>query len=305
MILAFGIIGSGFILQFLLGMSLIPGALLLLLGNILLLVAGTHSKAEMTVYDPEVEWVPATKERLGEIVVLDREISRWDRTALEYSNCLGGFVFFALLALFGIAITGALLYKDLPFFVFGVNIGGSLDVATTIMIDGAILLLPHWMTGTRKGDSRPDLIMKAEFFEKLLYSLQKELEGIEVQVFCRMGKSGPKDVKLRLRPTHPPPGLIGLYCQVTINRVQGKAYPFFYVVLVTKKGEELTKLRLTMRIPAGELHAESDNKGDVEFLVIRNYTTRRSGYHTNEAKARLIFDKGLEEMARWQRVRRG
>jgi len=76
---------------------------------------------------------------------------------------------------------------------------------------------------------------------------------------------------------------------VTANRVQGSDYPYLYCVLVARPGVRM--LELLDPEPPSNIVAEPDHKPDedIDILVIRQRTTKTSGYHTDSAACQAIF----------------
>jgi hypothetical protein len=60
----------------------------------------------------------------------------------------------------------------------------------------------------------------------LLIRFLMALRGEQAQI--------PKDVKFRVEPAGGMEGFLGLYGQVVLNEVQGRSYPYFYVVPFTQ-----------------------------------------------------------------------
>jgi hypothetical protein len=85
------------------------------------------------------------------------------------------------------------------------------------------------------------------------------------------------------------PDFLGLYGQVVLNEVQGRSYPYFYAVLVARRGFGLQQARDGHRAPPG-VTIELNEQDKVEVLVIRQTTTKKSGYHTEPADAAKILD---------------
>jgi len=95
------------------------------------------------------------------------------------------------------------------------------------------------------------------------------------------------------------PDFLGLYGQVVLNDVQGTSYPYFYVVLVAKDGFGLRDAYQQFQ-PDEDITKEFKREDQVEVMVIRQYTTDKSGYHTKPLIANGIFYAGLnvaEEVA--------
>ncbi len=81
--------------------------------------------------------------------------------------------------------------------------------------------------------------------------------------------------------------------QVNINRVKGSDYPYLYCVLVARPALKLPK-QIRTDAPSN-ITIETDAKAaDVHVVVIRQKTTKTSGYHTNDAACRVIFQYALD-----------
>ena len=80
---------------------------------------------------------------------------------------------------------------------------------------------------------------------------------------------------------------------VVINEVQGTSYPYFYVVLVARKGYGLRDAYRGHK-PGDDVTKEFKYEGGVEVMVLRQHTTERSGYHTKPAVANSVFYEGLD-----------
>jgi hypothetical protein len=163
-------------------------------------------------------------------------------------------------------------------------------------VDAAILLFPHWYTGKRDILSKPKLLQKIRLIKKLLRNVESSLqEQHTIEYFMLLkGKHTkvPNDIKFRVGFENQHPDFLGFYGQIVTNSVSGKVYPYFYVVLVAKKGYGL-KRAFDRYSPSRKITKEFKKQGDVEVLVIRQTTTRTSGYYTNNRTMQRIFLEGL------------
>ena len=278
--IAFAIILGGLLIQWYSGEpGWAAGALVILLGNLLLLVKGYDNRVEFGSWKPDLQWQAVEREALVRLTALDRRIRRWDRSFIDITNVWGILAFF-------LVCTG----------LFGAWIAFEHEPYRFLVADAAVLLLPHWFTGTRRILRLPDLVVKAETLEKALQAVRPEERGDEVQVMTLLkGKEHllPEDIKIRLMPEGAPEDFLGLYGQVVINNVQGKSYPYFYVVLVARPGLGLEDLAREFRAPV-ELTSEFRREKGVEVLVLRQRTTRTSGYHTGPERVVELLVLGRE-----------
>ena len=101
----------------------------------------------------------------------------------------------------------------------------------------------------------------------------------------------PVDVKAAIRFPDGPPGFLGLQMQIAINSVQGSDYPYFYGVLVAQP----TFGDLRVAPPPRGMVVEPSRDADVNVAVVRQATTKKSGYHTDHGAARRILAFALEQ----------
>ena len=270
------LIAAGFLIQLTTG-SLLPGLLAIALGNLLLLVRGYDNRVSAKGFDAEAQWERVEFDRLEQLETLHGKMLRWDRSALDATNPLGVWVFVAVAAalVFGIVV--------LP------------GRARVLAVDAAVLLIPHWVTGTRSILTRPRLMVQIGAIREVLAVNAESLARHRLVPLMLLsgGKTRvPQEVKFRVDVAERHDDFLGLYGQVSINDVQGTSYPYFYVVLVARKGFGLGRACRRYRPPSNVV-AEFDTKGEVEVLIIRQHTTKNSGYYTGTETAREIFREGL------------
>jgi len=102
----------------------------------------------------------------------------------------------------------------------------------------------------------------------------------------------PTDLKFKIDIHGHHPDFLGLYGQVVINVVQGASYPYFYVVLVSKRDFDLRQAYRSYNPPRG-IYKEFKIQDEVQVMVIRQLTTKNSGYHTKLPAALRILGEGL------------
>lgn len=283
--IAFAMIVLGIVLQWY-SNEVFAGVIPLLLGNALLLVRGYDNRVDFKGYDPGEQWQRVEVSRLSDLKRLDKEMKRWDRSYLDITNWRG-------------VLTFAILGFFLSVFYLGLSENPQkYGILAAIPIDIAILFLPHWFTGTRQILRKPGLLIKAMTLENVL-AKAKQLQPDDAQdvLMLLAGKDEklPKDIKIKLQPEDAPPEFLGLYGQVVINAVQGKSYPYFYMVLVAKPGLALKELARDLKMPAKTI-VEYKEKDGVHILVLRQYTTKKSGYYTNSEMVLGILKLGLDAM---------
>jgi hypothetical protein len=258
-------------------LQFLPGLPFLLFGTLLFLVRGYDNRVDFGKFEPDAQWERVALDKLEQLVEHDRRMARWDRSALDVTNGLGALV---------------LLLLAVPLLLAAIQTQGPMQI---LLLDALVLLIPHWLTGTRSVMRRPTLMLKAGILRQLLDEAAPLLapHTLELLLLLQGPRKIPADVKLKVTLESQPPEFLGLYGQIVINRVQGKPYPYFYVVLVAKPNTGLRELGRHYR-PSNPLILEFKTQSEVEVLVLRQQTTKTSGYHTKPATMRQILAEGLQ-----------
>ena len=272
---------TGFVMQYVMA-SFFPGCVPIILGNLLLIVKGYDNRVTAKKFSPSASWEKVDKFKFSEVERLQQDMKRWDKSALDISSPLG---FFTLVAIS--AVIGFIYFKG--FMKFDPSL-------QTIAYDAVLLLVPHWVTGIRSTLTKSNLVLKIKKFKKLLSGSSSLLDGHDVDYYMLLsGDDGkiPDDVKIRISIKNHHEDFLGLYGQIVTNDVNGTAYPYFYVVLVAKKDFGLKKEYETYA-PPKKIIKEFKIEGDVEVFVIRQKTTKTSGYHTDDKKMESILRAGVK-----------
>lgn len=273
---AFTLIGLGFVIQ--MATESFPiGGVVLLAGNLLLVVSGYDNRVDFRGFDPASHWERVELGKLEELAALDRRIRQWDASALDITNALGAVVFFFLA---GGLVALAIFLESL---------------ARILVLDALVLLVPHWVTGIRSILVRPKLMVRVHTIRQVLARMSDRLAPHDVQLMMLL-QSGdtklPEDLKFKVVIKDHDPGFLGLYGQVVLNEVQGSSHPYFYTVLVAREGFGLDRVHDQYR-SADDRAVELKRQGNVEVLVLRQRTTRTSGYETPPPVAAEILREGL------------
>lgn len=269
----------------------VAGAFLLLAGNVFLVVRGydlTPPRRRKT------RWEKTTRDRFAEARRLESEVRDWDETFADIT-CWTGVIVLAVLA----AIVGACW--------LALTQGGSraTDWGTIFAIDAAVLLLPHWVTGTRRG-WRPTALRKQ------LDALDVAMRHVEqyadppcqiqpmFEVTGKDDKCTPQGARVFVRFPDGPEDFLGLQFQVALNNVQGTKYAYLYAVLVAKNSFGLLEHHLAPITEGAPslVTVESNQEEDVDVIVIRQYARGGQGYHTKPKDIRRIAQAAWEGATR-------
>jgi hypothetical protein len=285
--LSMGLFLLGLGLQVIL-LSVFPGVYFIWGAMLVGVAKGYRSTAEPlgSTFWKEVDW-----SGFEEISNISERNKRWDTTWLDITNSRG-------LILFLVVGTQAIWVY---YWLFPEMERTGLIYATDVFS----VAVPLWFTGTRRVLTNDKLVVKVEEF----LAIRKKYEPLLIQngdtfiplmetVPAKGGdKEIPTDVQLRVRFKEMEKDFHGLQAQVTINEVQGMSHPYFYCVLVAATGA--VKWR-EFRKPAGnrKILVELQQQRDVEVLVIRQKTTKKSGYNVDRKTAAKIFQLAYERGGR-------
>jgi len=275
------LIVTGFVIQFIMYFEF-PGILCVLAGNLLLLTKGYDNRVNLGKYRADSSWEKVSQDKFAELRELDRKMQKWDLDALDISNSLGLVFFVLIIGSLGAAIWYGGIFNNPAIRMLAINAG--------------VLLLPHWVTGIRSILTRPELMMKMSLFESVLEKSGQALKEATVEYFMLLSEQKdtklPKDVKVRISFNGQDKDFLGYYGQIVLNKVKGHSYPYFYVVLVAKKRFGL-KRYCDSFTPQNKQVKEYDRQKSVEVFIIRQKTTKTSGYHTSPGAAAALFAQGL------------
>lgn len=282
LLLSFALILTGFALQYQL-MNFFPGIILIFAGNLLLLVKGYDNRIKLGKFEHNTEWVQTDLEHLKKVVEINNKMRKWDISAFDITSGLG--------AMFLILMIGVII---LIINIFPIDTN---SVSLIIVANIVVLIFPHWFTGVKRVTTAPALVNKITLFQNIVNEFAGELK--EDKVTFQMLVKGkdhklPADVKMKVDVKNHPKDLFGLYGQISLNNVKGQDYPYFYVVLVAKESAKLITNKLGNYILPADIISEFSHQSEAEIMVIRQYTTKTSGYHTDETAVSNIFKAGLK-----------
>ncbi len=260
--------------------EIFPGIIAVFIGNLFLLTKGYNNNPDFGKYNPKASWQKVTYESMMDVVRLHEKMIKWDKSSVNLSSGIGSCLFVLII----IANIGLLV-------AYGIT---SLKSILLITVNIPVLLIPHWITGLKKTLTRPSLVNKINFYKKVIQNHFEDpsLEFEYNMQFQEYDIKIPKDIKIRVSAKGQPDDCMGMYCQIAMNSVQGTSYPYFYIVIVTKQKYPLLTI-FDPYEPPHNLVKEYDQKGDVNVFILRQKTTKNSGYHTTSSTASLILSEGL------------
>ncbi len=263
---------------------------MLLAGNLLLLARGFSLRPSSQASTGQ--WEKTTRDRFRQVQSLDRKVRRWDDTFADVT-CVTGFFF--LLVAAGASAMIVFLLHAFP---------STRHWAIVFGVDAAALLLPHWITGTRRGWRPVSLDQQIRSLEAALQVVEGyQTPPCQVQPMFEMAGSGEKRMPIAARAfirfPEAPEDFLGLQFQVAVNDVQGTKYPYLYAVIVARPSFGLLARHLReVASRCTSLTVEHSREEEVEVIVIRQKTTKTSGYHTDGAAVRRIAHAAWTSVSR-------
>ncbi len=255
-------------------------------GVVLLLCKGYRNTVALGKSD--ATWRTTTRAEIDRILELNWKTKRWDQTFFDITN-LRGFVLFAAAALATLIACGQ-LESFAP------------NLARLVLANAAIVLVFFWFTGVRFVLTNDGVVVRAKLLremEDLFLKLPPRTgETFEYQIQTMPSKEGagsvPKDLKALVLFREGPADFLGMQMQVSLNNVQGKDYPYFYAVLVARTAfGALDGTRFSE--PPDGIVLEFEPGDGVTVAIIRQLTTKTSGYHTPTAACAAIFTYAMRQ----------
>jgi len=276
---------GGIIIEFILNFW--AGLILAAVGTALSLIEGYANK--ITLAPGEERWAQVTPDEYRKVKAKQKQLEKWDLDLFDATNPLGIAMFAGTIVVCA-GVWGFLFFS------------GQDRLAIYWALNCAVILLPHWITGVRSFLKKDQLIIKIGILENIMEHLSAPSD---VQVLpmlstheVKEGGKVPVDARLMVRFINAPDYFLGLQIQVAINSVQGSDYPYVYCVAIAQEESAFFAKNQDIIERAKLLHEqqltfEKKNTQGVDVLVIRQNTTKTSGYHTNIAESRDIVSSAF------------
>jgi len=255
------------------------GLPLILAGSLLMRPRGIVPRLDLKGADMTSAWEPTTVEKLDDII-------KHSKNAERASNKIGTLDIFLAL--------GA--YIILPI-MLGYSIFFGKTVALTILsVNAMILLFPQRLWSGLSSIKEIPVVARARIFKWLLQKEKIDDLSLEVMLLLRGAeRKAPADVKFKVDFPEKNPDILGLYVQLVMNSVRDKKYPYLYSVLVARKGYPMKERFGDYKSPRKDIITEFKKaEGGVEVMILRQKTTKTSGYHTSYQKMHEIYREGLD-----------
>lgn len=283
MLIYIGCIVVGFLLQ-IITVSFWPGGIPLIFASLFILVRGYSSQPTPVSKNYKGSWTKTNIEKIHQINQIKKSINKWDKDALDISNGLG-------CVTFGVVI----IFLVLIFVTIATQVSNK--VAFIFIMDSIILIASIWFNGMKTKGHQEILYIKTDIvieLEKYFTNIKKDSENFVPSIILDQDKNGkefPTDCRFNVVFDNAPTDFYGIQAQININVVSTN-YPYFYCVITAKEGFGLEKYVRRISIPKSIVMQYSKDDG-AEVIVIRQHTTKSSGYHTNINACKNIFNTNL------------
>lgn len=277
-LLAAALLIGGFLIQLDYNLQ-VPGVLMLLAASLLLMFKGIDRRIFRYSLSERTDWVKTTPENINQMLAINRDLKKWDKNPFELSNASGCLLFLLLAVL-----TAALL---------------AFNVHLIFLVDVAVLFIPLFLSGMLKIDTNPPILNKTLNILTIVPRLKERSQDFDYSYYTMLApvkgkqKPAPADIKIKINPITSPPEFLGIYGQCNLNMVGGTAYPYMYFVVVYRKDFDLKGKISDILGSKDNITREYSETADARVLIIRQTTSRTSGYHTKPKDILRLFDYTL------------
>ena len=226
-------------------------------------------------------WQEVTTVQLDQVLEHCKKIKKFNTS--EMGCIITAFIIFMVGIVFIVPLVTILAHISFAF-------------AATI-VNAIILFVGLAFSGRRRAWMPHNINIKAEIVKRLIeYREIKKDREAQAMPYLEVGggKEGsvPNDCRFMVRFKDAPKEFLGVQGQISINNVKGRAYPYFYVVMIARPEFGLFKRFPTT--PIEKCVVERKKTSEVDVMVIRQKTTKTSGYHTNERMQEFILTSALD-----------
>jgi hypothetical protein len=270
------LVATGFVLQFS-SKNILVGLPFIITCVILNLIRGVSIKQ---VHPLKYDWQEVTPEKIDQVLEHCKKIKKFQ------SGNVGCIITVFIIFIFGISFGAPLLHyiakAPFPLLVAIINV---------VILFGGLALSGHKSAWMPSG-----LDIKTEIVKRLLdLPLIKKDPSLHPVPYLQIGKakdgSLPNDARVLIKFKDAPSDFIGLQGQISINLVKSKQYPYFYVVLIAKPPFKL--FEKFGKHSVDKVVIEQKETTEVDVIVIRQKTTKTSGYHTDTSVQDYILSHGI------------
>ncbi len=230
----------------------------------------------------KTEWQEVTAQKIDEVIEHCRKIKKFRSGNF---GCLIAFVIF--LVFFGGFLFPVIQELSVPF-----------PLLATI-VNAFVLFIGLGLSGRKSAWMPRALDTKVDIIKGIIeLPLVKNDPGIRAIPYLEIGRAGqgnfPNDTRILIKFIDAPDDFIGLQGQISINTVKSREYPYVYVVLIARPDFGLLGKFRSLKIVLKNMTVEEKKTAEVDVIVLRQTTTKTSGYHTDQKMQEYILTSGIK-----------
>lgn len=231
----------------------------------------------------KLEWKEVTPEKIDQV---NKHCQKLERIRGGKFGC----VVFILLVIF-------LFVFGVPFLEIFAKGAKNNFAVIALIIDSLVIFGGLMISGRRSVWIPNNLTTKTAVIQRILNHPDfKKDPTLKIIPYLEIGEtkegSFPNDTRILVRFKDAPQDFIGLQYQTSINTVQGKVYPYCYSVIIARPSFKL--FEKFKPVTLNKLTIETENSSEADVLIIRQTTTKNSGYHTNPAMQDYILSTSID-----------
>lgn len=228
------------------------------------------------------EWQEVTAQKIDEVIEHCRKVKKFRSGNV---GCLIGFVI-------------VLVFFGGFFFPIIQDISIPLPLVATI-VNVIVLFIGFALSGRKSAWMPRALDEKTRIVKRIIESpFVKKDPSIKALPYLEIGhaKQGtfPNDVRILIKFIDAPDEFIGVQGQVSINAVKSREYPYFYTVLIARHGFGLLDRFRSLKVMLDNITIEEKRTKEVDVIVVRQTTTKTSGYHTDQKMQEYILINSIK-----------
>ncbi len=218
----------------------------------------------------KLTWQGVTAQKIDEVIEHCRRVKKFR------SGNLGCFVAFII----GVVFFGGFIFPVIQ------DLSPPFPVLATIA--NAFILFTGLILSGRKSAWIPRALdIKVGIIKGIIEStLVKDDPTLMAAPYLEIGDTGkgtfPNDTRILIKFKDAPDEFIGLQGQISINTVKSRNYPYFYVVIIARHAFKLFEKFKSTNVVLDNITIEQKRTAEVDVIVIRQTTTKTSGYHTDQ-----------------------
>jgi hypothetical protein len=230
------------------------------------------------------EWQEVTTKKIDEVVEHCRKVKKFRSGNL---GCLIGFVI-------ALVFLGGFLFPVIQ------EISIPFPLVATI-VNAVVLLIGFALSGRKSAWIPRALDEKTRIVKRIIESpVVKGDSSIKAIPYLEIGHARqgqgtfPNDARILIKFIDAPDEFIGVQGQISINTVKSREYPYFYVVLIARQEFRLSKKFRALKIVLDNITIEEKKTAEVDVVVLRQTTTKTSGYHTDQKMQEYILSNSIK-----------